>query len=332
MGRLIQGLVTCILIFSFSGIQASAKALKSWSNETVRHRITSFVEAVSDKHGPHYISPEQRVAVFDNDGTLWSEYPLTFQAMFSVDRLKMMAKDNPKIVNTRYLKALVEGDYAGFLKGGKRAVGDLAVKTQTGMSVREFQALGKDWVFNAIHPTKNRPYAELHYQPMIELLQYLRKHDFEIYIVSGGGATFIRTFAPEIYKIPPQNVIGSQIGMKYMYNDGQPQVLREPSLLINDDKAEKVVSIERFIGKRPIFAAGNSDGDFEMLEWTTTQDGPALGLLVHHTDVDREFAYDRGAPIAALERGLDEYKKRGWILVDMKNDWKVVYPPKNKLP
>ncbi|MEM7239903.1 MAG: HAD family hydrolase, partial [Pseudomonadota bacterium] len=285
-----------------------------------------FVETVTDPGSSDYVTPADRIAVFDNDGTLWAEQPVYFQFIFAMDRIAEMAAEDPSVVSGKALEAAASGDLEGVLAEGEAGLVAVIDATHSGIGVDDFQADVRAWLDATPHPTRNRPFDTLIYQPMLELLRYLRDEGFTTYIVSGGGVHFIRTFAEDAYNIPPEQVIGSRSNAAYETVDGRAGIVKKPGIAFLDDKAGKPVAIDEKIGKRPILAGGNSDGDFEMLEWTTAGDGRRLGLIVHHTDAAREWAYDRDSHIGRLERGLDEGPARGWLIVDMADDWKTVFP------
>lgn len=306
---------------------AFADPLPSWKEGPAKERIIAFVDSVTDPEADTYVTPADRIAVFDNDGTLWSEQPLYFQALYALAMLREKAAADPSILSSDVLRAANDGDVAGVLAGGQEGLLEVINVSHAGITPEEFEASAESWLTTATHPTTGRTYAEMTFQPMLELLSYLRDEDFTTWIVSGGGIDFIRTFADDAYGIPPWQVVGSEGNTSYAVSaDGVPTITKDGGLTFNDDKEGKPVGIMRHIGRRPILAAGNSDGDFAMLEWTTAGEGPRLGLLVHHTDAEREFAYDREGHIGVLDRGLDEAGDRGWLLVDMKDDWTTVWP------
>ncbi len=305
---------------------ANADPLPSWNEGAAKERIIAFVENVTDPASADFVPESDRTATFDNDGTLWSEMPLYFQFMFALDRLREMAKADPSILKTEALKAANAGDMKALLATGEKGLLEVIAVTHSGMTVTDFIADAREWLATAEHPTKKRRFDTMVFQPMLELLSYLRDQGFKTYIVSGGGIDFMRAFANRVYNVPPEQVIGSTGKAKYEVHDGKPVIMKDPGIAFIDDKDGKPIAIYREIGRPPIFAAGNSDGDFQMLEYTTTGASPRLGLIVHHTDAVREWAYDRDSHIGTLSRGLDEAEKRGWLLVDMKTDWKVVYP------
>ena len=299
-----------------------ADPLPSWADTETKSAIISFVERVTDPTSPDYVTPADRIATFDNDGNLWAEQPVYFQFIYALDRLKEKADEDATILTSDTLKAAAAGDVATLAAGGVEALLEVLAISHSGMSVEAFQDDVLAWLETARHPTTGKRYDEMVYQPMLELLSYLRDQDFQTWIVSGGGVHFIRAFAEAAYNIPPEQVMGSSGPTEYV--DGK--VMKLPGIDFIDDKEGKPVGIDSRIGKRPIFASGNSDGDFAMLEYTTAGDGARFGLLLHHTDAEREFAYDREGHIGVLNRGLDEGPDRGWVIVDMANDWKQVWP------
>ena len=301
--------------------------LDSWNDTEARSSITTFVSRITDSGSPDYIPPAERIAVFDNDGTLWAEQPAYFQLFFAIDRIKTISARHPEWKDTEPFKSILAGDLNAALAGGERSVLDIIAATHTGMTTEEFEQEVKSWIKTARHPTSGRPFTEMTYQPMRELLDYLRGNGFKTYIVSGGGIEFMRPWAEATYGIPPEQVIGSSVKTRFEMRDGTPVLVKLPELGSNDDKEGKPVNINLHIGRRPIFAAGNSDGDLEMLQWTAAGSGPRFCMLVHHTDADREWAYDRESHIGRLSRALDEARSRGWTVVDMKRDWARVFPP-----
>jgi hypothetical protein len=308
---------------------AQADPLPSWNDGTSKARIVAFVEAVTKTGGKDFVAPAERIAVFDNDGTLWAEQPVYFQAMFIRDRVKALAANNPKWKTQQPYASLLKGDMKAVAAGGERALMQLVMTTHAGMTSDEFGAIVTDWIATARHPKTGRLLTEMTYQPMKELLAYLRANGFKTFIVSGGGIEFMRPWAERVYGVPPEQVIGSSIKTKYEVRGkgtaGKPVLARLPEINFIDDKAGKPVGIQQHIGRRPIAAFGNSDGDFEMLEWTTSAPGARLGMIVHHDDAEREWAYDRKSHIGKLDRGLNEAGARGWTVVSMKDDWKTVF-------
>jgi len=309
---------------------AAAGELPSWNDTAARKAIVEFVRKVTTAGGPDFVPPPARIATFDHDGTLWAEQPIYTQLAFALDRVKALAPQHPEWKRLQPFKGVLEGDLKAVLGGGEKALAELLAVTHTGNTTVEFESIVREWVASARHPQTKRLYTEMVYQPMIELLAYLRANGFKTFIVSGGGVDFMRPWTEQVYGVPPEQVIGSRAKVQYGMKDGMPVLMRLPAVDFVDDKAGKPIGIHQAIGRRPIAAFGNSDGDFEMLEWTTTGAGARLGLIVHHTDAEREWAYDRSSHIGTLARGLDEASARGWIVADMKRDWKVVYPPEKR--
>ena len=306
---------------------ATSDSLPSWNDGPSKKAILTFVTAVTDKSGPDYVKPSERIAVFDNDGTLWSEQPAYFQAFFVFDRIRQMAADHPEWKTQQPYQAVLEGDMKALAASGEKGLAELVMTTHAGMTTDEFAAIVKKWMKTAQHPTLHKPYTDLVFKPMLELLAYLRANDFKTFIVSGGGIEFMRPWTEEVYGIPPEQVVGSSIVTHFEMRDGKPVLVREPKLNFIDDKVGKPVGINQHIGRRPIFAFGNSDGDLQMLQYTTLgTTGKRFAGIVHHTDKEREFAYDRDSHMGRLDKGLIEAKSNGWTVVDMKKEWKVVYP------
>ena len=305
---------------------ALADPLPSWSDGRARQRIIDFVTDVTDPASEEFVPVAARIAVFDNDGTLWSEQPAYFQGIFAFDYVARMGRDDPATLTTDTLKAAAAGDYATVLGGGEEALIEVLGAAQTGRTIEEYQAEVAEWLATARHPDTGMGYDTMTYQPMVELLRYLRDEGFKTYIVSGGGIDFMRVFADRAYGIPTEQVIGSYGDTAYAVgDDGMPVITKTAPLSFLDDKDGKPINIMRIIGKRPIIAGGNSDGDFPMMQWTTAGDGPRLGILIHHTDAEREWAYDRDSHIGQLVRGLDEGPDMGWLIVDMANDWDRIW-------
>jgi phosphoserine phosphatase len=304
---------------------SSADALPSWNAGASKQAVLDFVDRVTREGGPDFVPQPERIAVFDNDGTLWAEQPMYFQVAFALDRVKALAPQHPEWTSQQPFKAVLEGDRAALAASGEKGLLQIVAATHAGTTTEEFAGVVSEWIESARHPTTGRPYTEMVYQPMLELLAYLRASGFKTYIVSGGGVEFMRPWAERVYGIPPEQVVGSRIKVQYEAQNGQPVLRRLAEVDLIDDKAGKPVGIHQAIGRRPIAAFGNSDGDFEMLEWVTSAPGARFGLIVHHTDGDREWEYDRGSAIGRLERGLDEAAARGWVLVDMRQDWKTVF-------
>lgn len=301
--------------------------LPSWNEGDSKEAILAFVSKTTKEGSADFIPVADRIATFDNDGTLWSEQPMYFQLAFAIDQIKAMAPQHPEWKTKQPFKALLEDDLKTALAGGEKALLQIVAVTHAGMTTEAFEKSVKNWMATATHPISKKPYNEMVYQPMLELLTYLRANGYKTFIVSGGGVDFMRPWVEQAYGIPPDQVVGSSGKVKYEVVDGKPVLLKLPELNFNDDKDGKPVGIHQFIGKRPVFAAGNSDGDYQMLEWTTTATGyPRFGMFVHHTDAEREFAYDRNSHIGQLNKGLDDAAKNNWLIVDMKNDWAKIYP------
>jgi phosphoserine phosphatase len=318
---LLLSLVCCL----FLGC-AATDPLPSWNEGAAKESIVTFVEKTTTRGSTDFVEEEDRIAVFDNDGTLWSEQPMYFQLAFVFDRLEKLAPQHPEWRTTQPFKAAMEKDMKTLHDQGERGLIQLLMATHAGMTTDEFEQIVKDWLATEKHPRFNRPYTECVFQPMLELIAYLQANEFETWIVSGGGIEFMRPWTERVYGIPPQQVVGSSVQRKCEIRDGKPVIARKPKVSFINDKQGKTIGIQEHIGRRPIAAFGNSDGDFQMLEWTTSGPGPRLGLIVHHTDAEREWAYDRDSSIGKLDRGLNEAKKRGWLIVDMKKDFKVIYP------
>ncbi len=299
--------------------------LPSWIDGASRKSIITFVNRVTTEGSSDFVPVAERIATFDNDGTLWSEQPMYFQAFFVFDRIKVLAPQHPEWKDKEPFASVLRGDVKAALAGGEHALLEMVMATHAGLTTEEFELIVKDWIATAKHPVTGRLFTQMVYQPMLELLTYLRANGFKTYIVSGGGIEFMRPWTERVYGIPPEQVIGSSIRTKFELRDGRPVLARLPEINFIDDKAGKSVAIQQHIGRRPIAAFGNSDGDFEMLEWTTAGSGPRFGLIVHHTDADREWAYDRSSHVGKLDKGLSEATSKGWTIVSMKDDWKTIY-------
>lgn len=301
------------------------ESLPSWNDTAARSRIMDFVKATVTEGGEGYVATEDRIAVFDNDGTLWSEQPYYIQLGFMLDRVKTLAPQHPEWKTKEPFKSILDDDLKGMAKGGEKGVVELGMATHAGMTTDQFNTIVSDWFATAKHPKTGKLYTDMTYLPMRELLDYLRANGFTTYIVSGGGVEFMRPVTEKLYGIPPQQVVGSTITTQYDLVDDVPVLKRLPKIDFVDDGPGKPVAINKFIGRKPIFAAGNSDGDYEMLRWTTAAKGPSFAMIVHHTDGDREYAYDRQSSIGKLDKALDEAERRNWLVVDMKNDWKKIF-------
>lgn len=322
--------LTMLVVAAATVLAAPAGAqddpLPSWNEGDAKTAILGFVEATTDPDSSKYVEPIDRIATFDNDGTLWSEQPLYFQFFYILDRAKELAAADPAWASTPVLKAAAEGDIHAVAAGGKEGLVELLGATGGGMTVEAFQLEVADWLATARHPEKDRLFVDMVYQPMIELLELLRANDYRTFIVSGGGAEFIRAFSDDKYGIPSPQVVGSEGEIEFRMVDGAPQVMREGGIAFIDDGPGKPVGIVRHIGQRPVFVGGNSDGDLEMLQWGTACCGAKLGIIVHHTDAEREWAYDRDSDVGRLDKALDLAPEMGWILVDMKEDWATIWP------
>lgn len=303
----------------------AADLLVSWNDSSSKKEIISFVEKIAQP-GPDFVPLSERIAVFDNDGTLWGEQPMYFQAFFIFDRIKALAPEHPEWQKKEPFASVLKGDVKKAMAGGEQSLLEMAMATHAGMTTEEFEKIVTDWITTARHPVTKKLYTEMVYQPMLELLGYLRDHGFKTFIVSGGGIEFMRPWAGRVYGIPPEQIIGSSIKTKFEIRDGKPVIVRLPELNFIDDKAGKPAAIQHHIGRRPLAAFGNSDGDLQMLQWTASGAGPRFCLYVHHDDAARESAYDRDSPIGKLDKGLSEAAAKGWTVVSMKDDWKAIYP------
>jgi phosphoglycolate phosphatase-like HAD superfamily hydrolase len=299
--------------------------LPSWNDGATKQAILDFVAAVTREGSPDFVPPAERIATFDNDGTLWVEHPMYTQLAFALDRVKTLAPQHPEWKDTQPFKAALEGDMKALAETGEHGLLGLVMATHSGMTVNEFQTIVLDWIATARHPRFKRPYTELAYLPMIELLGLLRANAFKTFIVSGGGIEFMRPWTERVYGVPPEQVVGSSIKTRFQMRDGKPELFRLAEMNFIDDKDGKPVGINEYIGRRPIAAFGNSDGDLEMLQWTTIAGGRRFGLIVHHTDVEREYAYDRDTSFGRLDKALDAAALNKWTVVDMKNDWKRIF-------
>jgi phosphoserine phosphatase len=316
-----------VLLMAFAAAVAhAADPLPSWNDTAPKKAIIAFVEKVSKPGSPDFVPVAERIATFDNDGTLWAEQPIYFQLAFALDRVKALAPQHPDWKDKEPFASLLKGELKGALAGGEPAIFQIVMATHAGMTTEEFERTVRDWIATAKHPKTERLYTEMVYQPMLEVLAYLRANGFKTFMVSGGGIEFMRAWAEKVYGIPPEQIVGSSIKTKFEMRDGKPVILRLPELDFIDDKEGKPVAINKFIGRRPILAFGNSDGDLQMLQWTAAGGGVRFMGIVHHTDAQREWAYDRESAIGRLDKALDEARARGWTVVDMKRDWKRVFP------
>ena len=319
-------LTTTALALAMAVPALAADPLPSWNDGAAKRAITDFVIRVTTKGGSDFVPPAERIAVFDNDGTLWSEQPMYFQLAFVLDRIKALAPAHPEWKDSQPFKAAIEGDVKALAAGGEHALLKLVMATHANQTTDEFARAVEAWVTTARHPEAGRLYTDMVFQPMLELLAYLRANGFKTFIVSGGGIEFMRVFAERVYGVPPEQVIGSSVKTTFELRDGQPVLVRLPEINFIDDKAGKPVGIQQHIGRRPIAAFGNSDGDLQMLEWTAARKGPSFCLYVRHDDAAREWAYDRESHVGRLDKGLEEAKARGWTIVSMKSDWRTVFP------
>jgi len=310
----------------------SGDPLASWNDTPTKQAIIDFVSQVTTPGSQRFVPEPERIAVFDNDGTLWSEQPLYFQFTFALDRVRTMAPKHPEWQDEAPFKYVLQDSMQKVLSGGEHALLELIMATHAGMTTEEFAQTVREWLRSARHPRFDRPYTDIVYQPMLELLRFLRSNGFKTFVVSGGGIDFMRPWTEEVYGIPPEQVVGSSIKTVFEMRPEGPVLVRQPQVDFIDDKAGKPVGIHKFIGRRPLAACGNSDGDLQMLQWTTAGAGPRFALLLHHTDGEREWAYDRQSPVGRLDEALDEAETHGWTVVDMKRDWKIVYPFEMQTP
>lgn len=323
--RLVRAGAAGALALAASGALAG-DPLPSWNDSASKSAIIGFVSGITTESGPGFVPPAERIAVFDNDGCLWSEQPAYFQLLFAIDRIRELAPDYPEWKDQQPFKAVLDNDMKALAAAGEHGLLELVMASHAGMTTAEFEKVVRDWLASARHPTTGKPYTAMVYQPMLEVLDYLRANGFKTFIVSGGGIEFMRPWTEAVYGIPPEQVIGSSIKTKFDIRDGEPVLVRLPEVNFIDDKVGKPVGINQHIGRRPVMAFGNSDGDLQMLQWTTAGAGPRIGVIVHHTDAEREWAYDRASHIGKLDKALDLAVGSGWVVVDMKNDWNKVYP------
>jgi phosphoglycolate phosphatase-like HAD superfamily hydrolase len=328
MSNLLAKFLLALLLFTNAAY--AADPLPSWHDGKTKQAIITFVTQVTTPGGTDFVPAPERIAVFDNDGTLWSEQPMYVQLAFALDRVKALAPEHPEWKTQQPFKAVLEGDLKALMAGGEHALLELMMAAHAGNTTEAFAQFVKDWIATAKHPQTGRRYTDMVYQPMLELLEYLRANGFKTYIVSGGGIEFMRPWTEAVYGIPPEQVVGSSIQTRFELRDGKPALVRLPEINFIDDKAGKPVGINQHIGRRPIAAFGNSDGDLQMLQWTCIGNRIGFCMYVHHTDAEREWAYDRKSSIGRLDKGLDEAAARGWTVVDMKQDWNIIYPPEQR--
>lgn len=317
-------LLTFLCLFSIN-VAFAADPLPSWNAGPAKEAIINYVKCATNDGCPLFVPPRERIAVFDNDGTLWSEQPAYFQLLFALDRVRALADQHPEWKTEQPFKAVLENDYATIAKSGKAGLLKIMAVTHTGMTTDEFNKTVRDWIKTARHPEKQVPFTELVFQPMLELMEYLRANGFKTYIVSGGGIDFLRVWAEDVYGIPPEQVVGSSIKVKLEQREGKPVLVRQAEIDLIDDKEGKPVGIHRYIGRPPVMAFGNSDGDLQMLQWTDRREN-TLKALVHHTDDKREYAYDRDSHIGQLDKALNAAQEKGWTIIDMQRDWNQIYP------
>lgn len=322
---MIRSLITLLSVLLVSTSAGQQDPLPSWNDTETKRSIIAFVDSVTRSSSPNYVKPEERIATFDNDGCLWAEKPVYFQLLFAMDRIRELAPEHPEWEDEEPFKSVIEGDMQGVMASGEEGLLKLVGASHGGVTADEFSEAVRNWFDTARHPETGLAYTDMVYQPMLELLAYLRANGFKTFIVSGGGIDMIRAFSEDVYGIPPEQVVGSSLEASFEMRDGEPVIVKQPGIDFIDDKAGKPVGIHRHIGRRPIFAAGNSDGDHQMLQWTAAGDGPSFCLLVHHTDEQREWAYDRDSHVGKLDKALDEANERGWTVIDMRNDWASVF-------
>lgn len=328
----VVGVTLCAVLASFGAAHSQTDPFPSWNDGPAKQAIVTFVKETSDQASPKFVPPEDRIATFDQDGTLWVEHPLYAQAAFALDRVKALAPGHPEWKTAEPFKSVVAGDKTAMAKFSEQDWAHIIAATHAGMDTEAFFEITKQWLASAKDPRFQRPYIELVYQPMLEVMDYLRANGFKTYIVTGGGQGFVRVYSERIYGIPSEQVVGSSIATKYEYRDGKRVLMRLPKVFFIDDHAGKAVGINLFIGKRPYAAFGNSDGDREMLEWTSAGEGARLMMLVQHDDSQREYAYGpaQGLPDTKVGRFSEalmaEANERGWVVISMKKDWKVIFP------
>jgi phosphoserine phosphatase len=319
-------LAVALALFANAAAAQDPLALASWSDSPAKQSIVAFVERVTKQGSPDFVPAPERIAVFDNDGTLWAEQPMYFQGMFLIDRVKALAPKHPEWKKKEPFASLLKGDMKGVAAAGEKGLLEMLAATHTGMTVEEFNKTVADWIAKARHPKTGKLYTEMVYQPMLELLTYLRANGFKTFIVSGGGIEFMRPWTERVYGIPPEQVVGSSVKLKFEMRDGKPVLMKLAAVDLVDDKEGKPVGIQSHIGRRPIAAFGNSDGDLQMLQWTTAGNGPRFALIVHHTDAEREWAYDRNSHFGKLDKALDAAATNKWTVVDMRKDWITIFP------
>ena len=316
-----------VLLIAATSKTLADDPLPSWNDTAPKKAIITFVERVTKEGSPDFVKPEERIATFDNDGTLWAEQPIYFQFAFAIDRVKALAPQHPEWKTKEPFASFLRGDMKAALAGGEKGLLEMMAATHAGMTVEEFSKIVIDWITTAKHPKTGRLYTEMVYQPMIELLAYLRTNGFKTFIVSGGGSEFMRPWTERVYGIPPEQVVGSSGKLKFEMRDGKPVLVKLPAVDFINDKEGKPIGIQGHIGRRPIMAFGNSDGDQQMLEWTASGSAARFALVVHHDDAEREWAYDRKSDVGKLDKAWDEAVAKGWTVVSMKDDWATIFPP-----
>ncbi|TDK45422.1 HAD family hydrolase [Algoriphagus formosus] len=309
-----------------SSLTKAEPFLESWNEGVSKKAIEDFIKNTTDPNSPDFIPEKDRIAVFDNDGTLWAEQPMYFQLYYAIDFIKKNASDHPEWSKIESIQAILQDDLKAALDGGTQAILELVMVSHSDMTAEEFAQSVRSWLQESRHPQTGKPYNQMIYQPMVELLELLRANDYKTFIVSGGGIDFLRVWAEEAYGIPPYQVVGTSLKAKYEEQNGKMEIIKIPELNFIDDKEGKPVGIHQHIGMKPIIAGGNSDGDYQMIEYTTQGSGPSLGIYIHHTDSIREYAYDRESHVGRLDKGLDDAARLGWLVVDMAKDWKTIYP------
>jgi phosphoglycolate phosphatase-like HAD superfamily hydrolase len=324
--NLLRSAALAVAAISWNAPGFAQDALPSWNDTGPKKAIVAFVERVAKQGSPDFVPEAGRIATFDNDGTLWAEQPLYFQLFFALDRVKALAPLHPEWKDKEPFASLLKGDVKAALAGGEKAIFEIITVTHSGMTTAEFEQIVRDWLATAKHPVTGKPYTEMVYQPMLELLGYMRANGFKTFIVSGGGIDFMRVFSERVYGVPPDQVVGSSGKLGFEMRDSAPVLMKLPDVNFIDDKTGKPVGIQMHIGRQPIAAFGNSDGDLQMLQWAKGGAGVRFALIVHHTDVVREWAYDRQSSIGHLDKALDAAQADGWTVVDMKNDWKTIFP------
>ena len=330
MTRLARTLSLVLALIAGAAGAATSDPLPSWNDGPSRRAILEFVADTTREGSDKFIPPAERIAVFDNDGTLWSEQPAYFQALFALDQVKALAPQHPDWKDKQPFKGVLEGDMKAVMASGEKGILQIMAATHAGMTTEEFTRSVTNWIATAKHPRTKRPYNEMIYQPMLEVLAHLQANGFRTYIVSGGGVEFMRPWAAKAYGIPPEQIIGSAGKVKYEIRNGKPVLVKLAEIDFIDDKDGKPANINKIIGRVPVFAFGNSDGDQQMLEWTAAGPGARFMGIVHHTDEKREWAYDRKSHIGTLDKAWDEAIQKGWTVVDMKKEWKVIYPWESK--